>query len=214
VSKPKLFSERLRQLRQHYGWSQEELANQLGVSRNYVGMMEGGREPGGTLIKLFESLEAEMNLGTSGESLALREEPVPYRVNVKPAALPVRSVPIISWAHAGVAASYEELPLDWQNTLATTCQDKDAAAFQVEGDSMEPRCLHGDLIVVSPNAQLRNGCLVVAKFRNDGVVLRRYFPLGGTRLQLTAYNPIYPNSEHDHSEFHWIYYVHSTTRIE
>lgn len=39
--------------------SQEDFAKQLGISRNYVSMIELGREPSEALIKLFDRLEKE-----------------------------------------------------------------------------------------------------------------------------------------------------------
>ncbi len=57
MSKTEKFSERLRVYRERTGVSQEELADKLGVSRNYVSMMEGGREPSESLRKLFEIIE-------------------------------------------------------------------------------------------------------------------------------------------------------------
>lgn len=48
-----VFQHRLRELRELHGWSQEQLAHKLGVSRSKIGNYEQGtREPG------FEDLEA------------------------------------------------------------------------------------------------------------------------------------------------------------
>lgn len=49
------------------------MAKKLGVTSNYVGMLEGGREPGPTLMKLFEKLEEE-----SGGTM-IRESGSAYR---------------------------------------------------------------------------------------------------------------------------------------
>lgn len=44
-------------LREALNLSQEEFAKQLGVSRNYVSMLENGREPSSALLKLIEHIE-------------------------------------------------------------------------------------------------------------------------------------------------------------
>lgn len=57
-SSPKFF-ERFRQLREELGENQEEYARRFGVSRNYVGMIENGRDPGDTFLKLFDIIEKQ-----------------------------------------------------------------------------------------------------------------------------------------------------------
>lgn len=126
----------------------------------------------------------------------------------------IGSVPVISWAHAGAAACYEELPPHWQNRIPTMCKGKRAFGLVIEGDSMTPQCMPGDIVTVDPDVELRNGCLVVAKLKDDGVILRRFTRLDSQRLKLIAYNTLYPSTEHMMSDFHWIYPVHSTFRRE
>ena len=124
------------------------------------------------------------------------------------------TIPVISWAHAGAATSYEELPAHWQERIPTMCRGKRAFGLIIEGDSMMPRCEPGDIVNVDPDLEPRNGCLVVVKLKNDGVMLRRFTRLSDTRVKLIAYNTLYPSTEHELKEFHWIYPVHSTFRRE
>ncbi len=124
------------------------------------------------------------------------------------------TVPVVSWAHAGTATSYEELPEHWQEHIPTLCKSKRAFGLVIEGDSMVPRCEPNDVVIVDPDAELRNGCLVVAKLKNDGVVLRRFTRLESNRVKLIPYNPLYPSVEYLLSAFHWIYLVHSSFRRE
>jgi transcriptional regulator with XRE-family HTH domain len=58
------FSHRVRKYREHEGISQEELAQRLGMSRNYVSMIEGGREPSDQVVRHFALLEAAAGIGT------------------------------------------------------------------------------------------------------------------------------------------------------
>lgn len=53
------FAKRVTSYREKLGITQSELANRLGVSRNYVGMLEAGREPSEPLKRLFQGLEEE-----------------------------------------------------------------------------------------------------------------------------------------------------------
>src|SRR4051812_12096247 len=51
------FSQRVRKYREREGITQDELAKRLGMSRNYVSMIEGGREPSDQVVRHFELLE-------------------------------------------------------------------------------------------------------------------------------------------------------------
>lgn len=53
------FSDRLRTFRKRFGFRQEDVAQMLGVTTNYVGMLENGQKPSGSLLKLFDILERE-----------------------------------------------------------------------------------------------------------------------------------------------------------
>jgi len=66
VSKKENFSHRVKNLRVALGLNQEAFATRLGVSRNYVSMIEGGREPSEALIKYFETIERETFGDASG----------------------------------------------------------------------------------------------------------------------------------------------------
>lgn len=71
------FSERLKEYRRKNGLTQTQLASMLGVSGNYVGMLEGGRpmDEDSTLAKLFARYEVgEGAPGARGRLKAAREQ--------------------------------------------------------------------------------------------------------------------------------------------
>lgn len=124
----------------------------------------------------------------------------------------VREVPVISWAHAGTAATFEEMPKHWQGKVATNSRDPRAFALTIEGDSMEPKFLQGDKVICEPSQPLINGKPVVAKFVNDAVQLRIYTKLPSGKIRLAPYNPVHPTVEHSAREFHWIFPVRELVR--
>lgn len=127
----------------------------------------------------------------------------------------VRWVPVISWAHAGRATAYDEMPTHWQSKVLVDCRSENVFGLIVEGDSMEPRCVGGDVVIAMPTEEPCNGCLVVAKLKDDGIVLRRYAKINDDGIiRLSAYNPVYPPVDYHPSSFHWIYPIHSTVRSE
>lgn len=68
--------------RRRVGWNQEKLAHQLGISRNYVGMLESGRVPSPTLAKLFDTLlSSPLYAGVAPVSETIIQPDVDYGSN-------------------------------------------------------------------------------------------------------------------------------------
>jgi SOS-response transcriptional repressor LexA len=71
-------------------------------------------------------------------------------------------------------------------------RDPSCYALRVSGDSMAPQLLDGDIVIVSPAAELFDGCIVAAYVEPDGDVVKvlRQLPKGAILLQ--PLNPAYP----------------------
>lgn len=115
-------------------------------------------------------------------------------------------IPVVGWAHAGEAGSYEEIPKAWQEKIPTESPDPHAFAVELEGDSMEPKFSEGDVLIVQPSEQPYSGCFVVARFINDGIIFRR-MEMSGDQIVLQPLNERWPMSTHSPDEFAWIYPV-------
>ncbi len=121
-------------------------------------------------------------------------------------------IPVISWAKAGIATSYEEIPQDWQTTLHSDCPDARAFGLVLEGDSMEPKFSQGDLVVVMPQMRPRPNGLVVANLAERGVVFKVFTPQAGHSVRLSSYNPAYPPIEVVPQNLAWIYPAYEVRR--
>jgi len=197
-------------------WSldQTDLARELGYSPGYISLLaRGEREnPGRPLLERLAIVEERGPVFTQSQENIHQSTGNNELSGL--AYVPIRQIPVISWCHAGDAATYEELPKSWQETLPSTCTDPHAFGLVVEGDSMQPNYQSGDILIMMPSTPPRNGCLVVAKYKTDGVVFRRYHSGAEGIVRLTAYNPIYPPHDGSVDDFHWIYPVHSTLKKE
>lgn len=148
--------------------------------------------------------------GLQTESMAVHEAGEPYGMTVFP-----REVGVVSWSHAGQAATYEEIPKDWREKVATTSRDRRAFGVVVEGDCMEPKYMPGDILILEPSREPVNGKPVVAKLKDDAVQVRIYQKLRNGKVSLASMKPqIYRTEEYDPSDFHWIFPVHSMVRRE
>lgn len=172
----------------------------LGVSGNWISLLESGDEekarPSDGLIRLVERMEAadDEPIGNM-----LREDEASYRSKPK-----TRLIPVLSWAHAGEAGSFEELPKSWQDEVPTECRDEKAFAVRLLGDSMSPQFLEGDLLILQPSREIYSGCLAVVRLANDGILFRRVEVRGG-RLLLVPLNPQYKTEEFASDEISWAY---------
>jgi phage repressor protein C with HTH and peptisase S24 domain len=189
------FSERLRFWRISQDFTQAEAAKMLDIDRSYYSQIEGGkRKPGNALRTRFLLLEKTSAIKPSG--------------NARGAAYGLRNIPILSWAQAGQATDFEEIPSDWEEVVPSDVTDERAFGVRLRGDSMEPKFSDGDIAVLLPNTGPINGEIVVANIRNQGVLCKiMQVQLDKKLVKLSSYNPAYPPTEYHRDEFHWIFPV-------
>lgn len=188
--------ESLSQIRGALGLSQGEFAKKLGISRPHLSKVENSSKP--LSIKLSRKVEE-----------LCRTLPVPGTTKG------VRAIQVRSWAQAGTGADFEELPLDWQKRVATDCPDEQAFAVEIQGDSMEPRFSPGDIVVLMPSQQPRNGSLVVARLESEGVVFKVFAARDRLPMRIcsfTSYNPVFQAIEVPEASVIWNYPVYQIIR--
>jgi SOS-response transcriptional repressor LexA len=193
-----LARESLARIRGQLGLTQHELAEKLGISRQHLSKVENSPEP-------------------LSPKLARRAEEVCRSLGIAQAGplSRIRAIPVRSWAQAGVGVDFEELPLDWQKQVATDCPDEQAFAVEIQGDSMEPKFFPGDIAVLMPTQQPRNGSLVVARLADEGIVFKVFTARAQSSLRIcsfTSYNPVFQPIEVSESRVIWNYPVYQTVR--
>jgi phage repressor protein C with HTH and peptisase S24 domain len=187
------FAERIRFWRVSQNLTQAEAAKLLDIDRSYLSQVERGRPPGNALRTRFLLIEKSSSVKGSG--------------NASPA-YGLRNLPVLSWAQAGQATDFEEIPQDWNEVVPSDVADERAFAVRLRGDSMEPRFSDGDIAVLLPNIAPTNGETVVANLRNQGILCKiMHVQLDKNLIKLSSYNPAYPPTEYHRDEFHWIFPV-------
>jgi len=117
------------------------------------------------------------------------------QARLAPVAAPMARVPLISWVTAGqwreVVDNFQ--PGDAEQWVETTKRvGHSAFALRVRGDSMEPRCPDGAVIVVDPEREAVNGSLVVVRLQDDAEATFKRLVIEGGRRFLAPLNPRYP----------------------
>lgn len=194
---------RVTHARELKGLTQLELAKRVGVSAQTINFVENGRNKGtkhllaiakalgvsatwldsgkGSMTEVslrpIEVWEDEEQLAQSGEYIFLPE------LSVRPSAGPGAQV----W-HVDTAAQRQAFTAKWARRMSIdpAC----AATMVVSGDSMEPRLLDGDSIVVDycQNDTIIDGKVYVLVI-NDEVKVKRLFKAIGGGLIIRSDNP-------------------------
>ena len=212
-----ILSVRLRTSRTRLGLTQQGLADLTGFSLSAIGNWEGCQNApspaklGVLAEKLGVSIDYLLGHEASPGTRPLRGE-TPGIAGRQPK-IEIFQVPIVAWAQAGNLVAYTDLDASWHEFTATTCRDENCFAVTIEGDSMEPKYSAGDIAVLMPNVEPRNGCLVVCKLKNEGVFFKLFHQSSdGKIFRLSSYNAVYPVMECKKDEFVWVYPVAQVTK--
>lgn len=106
-----------------------------------------------------------------------------------------RHVPLIGLAQAGRGGYFDDAGFpagaSWEEVAFPDFKDEHAYALEVSGDSMVPVYRDGDIIIVSPAADIRRGDRVVVKTTSDEVMAKVLARKTATRVELQSLNPAY-----------------------
>jgi phage repressor protein C with HTH and peptisase S24 domain len=120
----------------------------------------------------------------------------------------LRPVPLIGLAQAGAGGFFDDggFPAGqgWDEIALPGFEEEGAYALEVSGESMLPLYRHGDVIIVSPSAQVRRGDRVVARTR-DGEVMAKILKRRTQReIELASLNPDHADRVLPAKEIDWI----------
>jgi phage repressor protein C with HTH and peptisase S24 domain len=142
-------------------------------------------------------------LGATGENMAAFVGLMSGR-----AASPARRLPLIGYAQAGSSGFFDDsgypVGRGWEDIDFPDLRDPAAYALEVAGDSMAPVYRDGDIIIVSPAADVRRGDRVVVRTRKGEVMAKQLLRQTAQRLELGSFNPRHPTRTLEMSEIRWM----------
>ena len=104
----------------------------------------------------------------------------------------MRTVPVVGTTQAGppdrIWLETEHPPGAGDTLLQIATVDEHAYALRVIGNSMAPRVLEGDFVVLAPSFEPRPGCDVVVRTVHGDVMLKRLEARRGTEVVLASVN--------------------------
>jgi repressor LexA len=187
--------DRIRAARENKELDQVTLAEKAGVVARTLQRWEKGEQvPDGvsiTKIARATSVQPTWLLTGEGEMYPLPSRPE----NVYSLPMTVRKknrlveLPLISAVPAGkVATMFHPDHVDDYVTVDDV-RDPGAFALRVKGNSMSPRIEDGDVVIVSPQAEARNGDICVVRVEGEDTLKKVKFE--GNYVHLIPLNPDY-----------------------
>lgn len=167
-------SERLQALRKARGYSQQDVANLIGVGRTtYLKYENGDNKPTrkiNELARLFQ-VSTDYLLGNTDSPVA------PDQAPTQPPAQKVTHytyrIPVVDRVVAGIPIEAIEEIIDWEEIPQKLAASGKFFALRVCGHSMEPRILEGDVVIVRQQEDVDSGDIAIVMVNGDEATVKR-----------------------------------------
>ncbi|MCB1507430.1 MAG: helix-turn-helix transcriptional regulator [Hyphomicrobiaceae bacterium] len=198
----------LDQIAERHGLSPSALARRAGLDPTSFNRSKrtanDGRPRWPSTESLVKVLEAT---GESFSSFVQLLEQAPELKEAYPDQM-TRTVPLLGMAEAGQGGYFDDAGFPagagWDAVPIPGVQDEHAYALEVSGDSMLPLYRDGDLLIVSPGAQVRRGDRVVVRTRGGEVTAKVLARKSAKSIELVSLNPDHPNRSIELADVEWI----------
>ena len=170
-----IFVERLRQAMFLTGMRQKDICERTGFSDSQMSNWHKGRyRPNAeAMVKIAKAL------GVTVDYLLGKEEISPAKL----AEQRIREVPILGKVAAGVPLMAQE------DVIGTILTDKNVFALRIKGDSMSPRIMDGDTVLVRRQDYAEDGDLVIAMIEDEATC--KVFRKQHNTISLLPFNQAY-----------------------
>ena len=174
------FQQRLRKAMFMKGIRQAEIAERSGIDKSKISRYVGGKNmpSGDTLIKLAAALGVDA-AWLSGEA----PDVDPYEL-IPP---PTNEVKILGSVAAGIPITAQE---DVIGVVCSDIQKPGMFALKIKGDSMSPRIMDGDIVLVQSQKTAEDGDIVIAMI--EGEATCKVFKKTHNGVTLIPFNGAYP----------------------
>jgi phage repressor protein C with HTH and peptisase S24 domain len=119
-----------------------------------------------------------------------------------------RRVPVIGLAQAGAGGYFDDTGFPtgegWDEAVFPGIGDEPVYALEVTGDSMQPLYRDGDMIIVSPTAQIRKGDRVVVRTVDGEVMAKELKRRTAKTVELASMNPAHPDRVLQQTDVAWM----------
>ena len=182
------YSERIRELRILHEMSQQDLADRLDVNKVTISQYERGvRKPDlnvlTALCDIF-NVSSDYLLGVDDVTIRFVGKEGLKKLNSRT----TRRIPILGRVAAGIPIDAIEDIIDWEDIA----EDAPGEYFglKIKGDSMMPRIVEGDVVIVHSQPDAESGDVVIVQINGDTATCKRLAKYD-TGISLISFNPMY-----------------------
>ena len=180
------------QLAAKHGFSPSGLARRAGLDPTTFNKSKRVARDGRPRWPSTESIAKILD--ATGASMA---EFVAFIGTVPSAGGAMRRIPVIGYAQAGGKGFFDDAGYPtgggWDELLFPELADTHAYALEIGGTAMAPVYRDGDVIIVSPEADLRRGDRVVVRTSAGEVIARQLARKGNKKLELLSLHDAHPD---------------------
>lgn len=176
-----MFAQVLRALRVKRNMKQSELAEALGIERSTISKWESGVSvpPIKMMKKLSELFGVSMNQFVEGD---LDEESSEEALYVE--------IPVLGTVQAGPPSDAVENIIGTEQIPRELAEHGEYFALMIRGDSMSPRMLPGDIVIVRRQQDVKSGEIAVVMVGNENATVKK-ISKHTDGVSLIALNPSY-----------------------
>lgn len=171
-----MFIDKFRELCNQNNISMSAAADEIGVSRSTVThwKKDGFYPNDNTLAKIAEYFSVSVEF--------LKDKEKAKTQNL---------IPVLGIVRAGVPMYVEENIIDYEEISNEMAKDGEYYALRVKGDSMLPRFVDGDVVIVKKCETVENGEIAIVMVGQDEATIKRFYKTA-VGVQLIATNPNFP----------------------
>ena len=158
----KSIGERIKDARKTAGLTQLELAKKTDLSRSYIGDIEKNR---------YNPSVSTLQLIATATNTPL-EDLLPSTKTGSPTGRGIR-IPVLGRVVAGIPIEAVEEVLDYEEITPELAATGEFFALQVRGDSMEPRMMEGDVVIVRKQEDVESGDVAIVLVNGNEATVKR-----------------------------------------
>lgn len=185
------YSNRIKELRVGKKLSQEQLADMLGTTKQAISNYERGvRKPD------IPTIEALCDIFNVSSDYLLGKENVTVRLVGKEGIKKLESprgvrIPVFDRVAAGIPIDAIEDVIDWEEIPDALAKTGEYFGLRIKGDSMTPRIVEGDIVIVRQQPDAESGDIVIVRINGDTATCKR-LAKHAHGISLISFNPAYP----------------------
>ena len=181
------YSDRIRELRTMRQMSQQELADMLDVNKVTVSQYERGvRKPDinilTALCDIF-NVSADYLLGKESVTMRLVDKSGLQKLDRGG-----KRIPVLGRVAAGIPIDAIEDVLDWEDISEDMSKTGEFFGLRIKGDSMQPRMVEGDVVIVRRQPDAESGDIVIVQVNGDTATCKR-LSKHESGISLISFNP-------------------------